>query len=94
VTFVLTPLAARDLEDIWNYLAKDNLRAADRVLDAIEGAIIGSPNGPASVTSEKTLLIDGTGSSSFIPISSSIGLRLNPCRSFACCTRRETSNHF
>jgi toxin ParE1/3/4 len=39
VTFVLTPLAARDLDDIWSYLANDNLRAADRVLDAIEIAI-------------------------------------------------------
>jgi len=39
VTFVLTPLAARDLDDIWSYLAEDNLRAADRVLGAIEKPI-------------------------------------------------------
>jgi len=37
--FVLTPLAARDLGDIWNYLAEDNLQAADRVLLALEKAM-------------------------------------------------------
>ena len=35
-TFVLTPLAARDLSEIWNYLAEENIALADRVLTAIE----------------------------------------------------------
>jgi plasmid stabilization system protein ParE len=37
--FVLTPLACRDLEEIWDYLALDNRQAAERVLDRIEAAI-------------------------------------------------------
>ena len=38
-TFVLTALADRDLDQIWEYLAKDNIQTADRVLLAIEKAI-------------------------------------------------------
>jgi plasmid stabilization system protein ParE len=37
--FVLTPLAARDVNEIWDYLANDNLDAADRVADALEKAL-------------------------------------------------------
>lgn len=37
--FVLTSLARRDLEEIWDYLAADNRSAAERVLDGIEAAI-------------------------------------------------------
>ena len=37
--FVLTPLARRDLEEIWDYLALDNQPAAERVLDRIEATI-------------------------------------------------------
>src|SRR5271165_4098753 len=37
--FVVTPLAARDLDDIWNYLADDSLETADRVLLALEKAM-------------------------------------------------------
>lgn len=37
--FRLTPLARRDLEEIWDYLALDNREAAERVLDRIEAAI-------------------------------------------------------
>jgi toxin ParE1/3/4 len=33
---VLTPLAAGDLNQIWDYIAEDSLEAADRVLDDIE----------------------------------------------------------
>ena len=36
--FVPTAPAERDLTEIWDYLATDNLEAADRVLDAIETA--------------------------------------------------------
>jgi len=34
--FILTPQAERDLEDIWLYIAQDNPRAADKLLDRIE----------------------------------------------------------
>jgi antitoxin ParD1/3/4/toxin ParE1/3/4 len=37
--FVLTPLARRDLEELWDYLALDNRQAAKRVLDRIEATI-------------------------------------------------------
>ncbi len=38
--FILTPRAKLDLNDIWNYIAEDNLEAADRVLDALDKAIV------------------------------------------------------
>ena len=34
--FSLTPLAVRDLEEIWDYIALDNLQAALRVTNQIE----------------------------------------------------------
>lgn len=37
--FVLTPLARRDLEGIWDYLTADDRRIAERVLGRIEAAI-------------------------------------------------------
>lgn len=37
--FVLTPLAEQDIGDIWDYIAADNIDAADRVLAALEKAI-------------------------------------------------------
>jgi len=37
--FVLTHLAARDLDEIWSYLAEDNRAVADRVLGALEKAM-------------------------------------------------------
>jgi toxin ParE1/3/4 len=37
--FVLTPLASRDLNEIWEYLSEDNIEAADRMLAAIEKAM-------------------------------------------------------
>jgi plasmid stabilization system protein ParE len=40
-SFVFTALAARDLNEIWDYLASDNIQAADRVLDALEKALRG-----------------------------------------------------
>lgn len=36
--FVLTVRAEQDLNDIWEYLAADNLDAADRILNEIETA--------------------------------------------------------
>lgn len=37
--FVLTPRAEQDIGDIWDYIAVDNIDAADRVLTALETAI-------------------------------------------------------
>lgn len=37
--YVLTPSAKRDLGDIWDFIAQDNVDAADRVLDALEAAM-------------------------------------------------------
>ncbi len=34
--FKLTPAAEQDLKDIWLYIAQDNHRAADKLLDRIE----------------------------------------------------------
>ena len=38
--FVLTPRAERDVSDIWDYIADDNIEAADRVLEALERALL------------------------------------------------------
>jgi len=38
--FVLTPSAKRDVNDIWDYIADDNIDAADRVLDALYSAMV------------------------------------------------------
>ena len=37
--FILTPWAEKDLSDIWDFIASDNVEAAERVLVAIERAI-------------------------------------------------------
>ncbi len=44
--FVLTLLAARDLNEIWDYLASDSIEAADRVLGALERALHGLAKNP------------------------------------------------
>jgi plasmid stabilization system protein ParE len=38
--FVLTPRARQDVNDIWDYIADDNIEAADRVLGALENAMV------------------------------------------------------
>jgi plasmid stabilization system protein ParE len=38
--FILTPLAEQDVNDIWAYIADDNIEAADRVLEALERAML------------------------------------------------------
>ena len=38
--YVLTPSAKRDVNDIWDYIANDSIEAADRVLDALESAMV------------------------------------------------------
>lgn len=38
--FTLSPLARQDLNDIWDYIAQDDLDAADRVINEIHEAIL------------------------------------------------------
>jgi plasmid stabilization system protein ParE len=38
--FILTQRARQDVEDIWDYIADDSIKAADRVLDALETAMV------------------------------------------------------
>jgi plasmid stabilization system protein ParE len=38
--FVLTPRAKQDVNDVWDYVADDNIEAADRILDALETTMI------------------------------------------------------
>jgi toxin ParE1/3/4 len=37
--FILTPRAKQDVNDIWDYIANDNIEGADRVLDALDNAM-------------------------------------------------------
>ena len=46
--FVLTPPAKKDVNDIWDYIADDNLDAADRVLHALETAMVKLAKNPAT----------------------------------------------
>jgi antitoxin ParD1/3/4 len=45
--FILTPRAAQDVNDVWNYIADDNIEAADRVLDALYKAMLKLAKNPA-----------------------------------------------
>jgi plasmid stabilization system protein ParE len=38
--YILTPRAKRDVNEIWDYIADGNIEAADRVLDALESAMV------------------------------------------------------
>jgi plasmid stabilization system protein ParE len=38
--FVLTPRAKQDVNDIWDYIADDNIEAADQVLEALESTML------------------------------------------------------
>jgi toxin ParE1/3/4 len=38
--FILTPIAERDVSEIWDYISLDNAEAADRVLAALESAMV------------------------------------------------------
>jgi len=37
--YVITPRASADLDEIWNYIARDNLTAADRVEEKLFAAM-------------------------------------------------------
>ena len=38
--YVLTPRAEQDINDIWEYIASDNIEAADRVLGALVKTVL------------------------------------------------------
>ena len=38
--FLLTPRAKQDVDDIWDYIADDNVEAADRVINSLETTMI------------------------------------------------------
>ena len=44
--FVLTPRAKQDVNDIWDYIAGDNVEAADRTLETLERAIVSLAKNP------------------------------------------------
>lgn len=44
--FVLTPRARQDVDDIWKYIADGNLEAADRILEALEHAMLALAKSP------------------------------------------------
>jgi len=44
--FVLTPRAEQDVSGIWDYIADDNIEAADRVLEALERAMLNLAKNP------------------------------------------------
>ncbi len=44
--FLLTPQAELDLAEIWEYIAQESIRNADRVLDEVENAILGLAANP------------------------------------------------
>jgi plasmid stabilization system protein ParE len=44
--YILTPRAKRDVSDIWDSIADDNIEAADRVLDALESAMVNLTKNP------------------------------------------------
>jgi plasmid stabilization system protein ParE len=37
--YILSPLAAQDLDDLWEFIARNNLDAADRILEEIYEAM-------------------------------------------------------
>lgn len=38
--YVFTPRAKRDVDEIWDYIASENIEVADRVIDALERAVL------------------------------------------------------
>jgi plasmid stabilization system protein ParE len=60
--FVLTPRAKQDLNDIWDYIADDNIEAADQVLEALESAMLKLARILASVIGVKISPTSGTDS--------------------------------
>ena len=60
--FILTPRARQDVNDIWDYIAGDNIEAADHVLDALNNAMVKLAKLPASATGGRNWPTNGTAS--------------------------------
>jgi plasmid stabilization system protein ParE len=65
--FILTPRAAQDVSDIWDYIADDSIEAADRVLEALEKAMYICRKTPESDTCVKNWPTAATASFWSIP---------------------------
>lgn len=61
-SFVLARLAERDIGEIWDYIAEDDIEAADRVARALEEAMHRLAEPPALVTCAKIWRTSLTGS--------------------------------
>ena len=61
--FVFTPLAARDLNEIWDYLASDNIKLPTVYWMTWKKRCTGWQKIPARATGEMTLPTAGTASS-------------------------------
>jgi plasmid stabilization system protein ParE len=55
IPYILTPLAEQDLIDIWDHITKDNLNAANRVLQRLELAMRKLARTPGIVHSREDL---------------------------------------
>jgi plasmid stabilization system protein ParE len=58
VSFILSPEAAQDLDDIWEYIAEDSLDAADRFLGKLYGQILALGDNPAMGHTREDLVDD------------------------------------
>ncbi len=55
--YVLTPSAKKDVNDIWDYIANDSVEAADRVIEALEAAMVRLSKSPG-IGHKRTELAD------------------------------------
>ena len=60
--FILTPRAEQDVSDTWDYIAGDNIEAADRVLEALEQTMRKLARNPTIGHWREELTIRGIGS--------------------------------
>ena len=93
--FVLAEPAEQDLTEIWDYIAADNLEAADRVLDAIASAFARLAERPEmGPHTARTWPTSPSVSTPCIRTCSSIDGRRGRCRSSESCTAHATSVPF
>src|ERR1035437_6498161 len=79
--FILTPRAKQDVNDIWEYIANDNIEAADRVLNALDNAMIKLAKNPGigHWRDDRSLTDRGAASQASAPaLMPAPGWRVNP----------------
>ena len=97
--FILTPRAKQDVNDIWEYIANDNIEAADRVLNALDNAMIKLAKNPGigHWRDERSLTDRGAASQAAAPalmpahggrVSMRVETSLDPAGKSACATER------